>query len=252
MILPVDIDKGMSDEPNRQRAVFDETRWTLIHAIQGHDSGVAAIAMEELCRNYWYPLYAYVRRTGRAPQDAEDLTQAFFAQLLSKDFLASVNKERGKLRSFLLTALKRFMAKEWAKANRQKRGGEEIHITIDQQWAENRYLKEPSQNDTPETIFDKQWALTLLDQVQEMLQEEYQAAGKREIYDVLKSSIPQNEGGASYAELGETLNLSAGAVNVAVHRLRKRYRRILLAQIAQTTESDEEINEEIAYLFSIF
>jgi len=206
--------------------------------------------LEKLCKVYWYPLYAFVRRQGRAPHDAQDLTQEFFARLLEKNYLEDVDRAKGKFRSFLLASMKHFLANEWDRARAQKRGGALTHIPIDTQFAETRYGLEPAHDQTPEKLFERRWALTLLNNVLDRLRAEHVAAGKAEQFDELKVALTADKKSISYASLGGRLRMTEGAVKVAVHRLRARYREVLRAEIAQTVASAEEVEEEIRQLFA--
>ncbi|HEY2951108.1 MAG TPA: RNA polymerase sigma factor [Verrucomicrobiae bacterium] len=227
---------------------FATTHWTVIvHARQG-DSPQARAALEQLCRTYWYPLYAYVRRQGHGPHDAQDLTQAFFETFLEKNYLDDVRHERGKFRSFLLVALKHFLANEWDKAQAQKRGGGKL-VPLDDS-AETRYIREPRDELTAEKIFERRWALTLLEQVLSRLREEFVADGKTAQFDCLKVFLSAGKGAVPYAQVAVELEMSEGAVKTAVHRLRQRYRELLRAEIAHTVFSPGEIDGEIRHLFA--
>lgn len=224
----------------------------MVLAAQGEQSEIANQALSELCANYWYPLYAYARRLGKKPQDAEDLTQEFFARLLAKNYLDAADREKGRLRTFLLTAFKRFLANEWDKDQAQKRGGGQRHLSIDAAWAEERYILEPSDPVTPEHLYEQQWALNLLDRVLHDLQARYEERGNGELFHAVKPSITGDGVNDSYAEIGGQLRMSESAVKVAVHRLRKQYRDLLRTHIATTVVSQENIDEEIRHLFGVF
>lgn len=213
-----------------------------------HQSPEAARALETLCGAYWYPLFAYVRRTGRQVADAEDLTQAFFERLLEKDWLAEANRERGRFRSFLLGSLKHFLANEWDKGQARKRGGGCLVISLDAQTADRRLQMEPADAATPETAFDRRWALALLGVVLDRLGKEYAQGGKAALFEALKGSLEADRSEVSYVRLAEELALSEGAVRVAVHRLRRRYRELLREEIAQTVSSPHEVDEEWRHL----
>jgi len=216
------------------------------------DSPRSAEALETLCRTYWYPLYAFVRRQGQSPHDAQDLTQSFFARLLEKDYLQSAAREKGKFRTFLLVALKRFLANEWDRQHAQKRGGFAPVVSIDQELAESRFASDPAHNLQPDVLFDRQWAMTLLERTMTRLRDEYMATGRARLFELLQSCLAKDESALPYAEIAVRLNLTGAAVKMAVHRLRTRYREILHAEIADTVASPGEIEEEIRHLFSTF
>lgn len=208
------------------------------------------MALERLCATYWYPLYAYVRRSGHGPEEAKDLTQSFFAHILENQMLAAADPGRGRLRTFLLTALQNFLRAEWRKMQRLKRGGGLASVSIDELTAEDRYAREPADTLTPEAIYHRRWALTLLEDAMNALRADYVAQGKAEIFEALKPSLAGDEE-ASFAELGAALSLSEGAARVAAFRLRKRYREHLLESVASSLDatSQSEVDEEIAALF---
>jgi RNA polymerase sigma-70 factor (ECF subfamily) len=209
----------------------------------------AGRALATLCENYWFPLYAFVRRAGHSAEDARDLTQEFFARLLAQRFLTKVDRRKGKFRSFLLAALKHFLADEWDHAHAQKRGGTQTAISFDGLDAETRYRLEPAQGLTPEKMFEKQWALSLLEQVLSRLDTEMAADGKVALFEALKDTLTGVRS-TTYAAIGTELGMSEGAVKVAAHRLRRRYRDLLRQEIGQTVASSEEIGDEIRYLLS--
>ena len=214
------------------------------------DSVESQEALESLCRNYWYPLYAYVRRQGRSPHDAEDSTQEFFSRLLEKDFLKSVAREKGRFRTFLLVAMKHFLANEWDRSQRQKRGGGKTHLPLDTGDAETRYQIEAAHELPADKIYEQRWALTLLEQVLQRLRAEYAASDKENLFEQLKSTLSGERSSLPYAEIAARLKMSEGAVKVAVHRLRQRYREILRDEIAQTVASPEEVEDELRNLFA--
>jgi RNA polymerase sigma factor (sigma-70 family) len=234
------------------RHSFAATRWTVV-LTAGHGlSPQAGRALEELCRTYWYPLYAYVRRRGHNPQEAEDLTQEFFARLLARNYLAGVDREKGKFRSFLLASLKHFLANEWDRAQAQKRGGGQPHLSLDTQTAETRYQSEPADDLTPEKLLERRWALALLDQVLARLRAEFVADDKEKQFDELKVWLTEGKGATSYAVAAARLGTTEGAAKVAVHRLRRRYRELLRDEISHTVATPAEIEEEIRHLFAAF
>ena len=207
--------------------------------------------MEKLCRTYWFPLYAYVRRRGYNPEDAQDLTQEFFARLLEQNWLAQADQQRGRFRSFLLAALSHFLANEWDKARAQKRGGAVQIVPLQLDSAETRYGQEPAEPLTPEECYERRWALALLDEVLNALRKEHVAAGTEEMFDALKPCLVGDRQAQPYAALAANLGMTEGAVKVAVHRLRQRYRRLLREEIANTVATAEEVNEEMHHLFAI-
>jgi RNA polymerase sigma-70 factor (ECF subfamily) len=212
----------------------------------------AGRALEELCRTYWWPLYAYVRRRGYDAHQAEDLTQEFFARLLAKNYLADVAREKGKFRSFLLASLKHFLANEWDRARAKKRGGEHAHISLDAHAAETRYRSEPMDELTADKVLDRQWALTLLELVLARLDAEYAGAGKAELFERLKVYLTAVKDSVPYATVATKLGTTEGAAKVAVHRLRQRYRKLLREEIAHTVASPADIEGEIRHLFAAF
>jgi len=209
-------------------------------------------ALEELCKTYWFPLYAYVRRRGHAKADAEDLTQAFFARLLAKNFLANLNAERGKFRAFLLVALKHFLANEWDKARTQKRGGGDPHLSLDWQTADTKFQVATQNEPSPDKAFDREWALALLAKVIERLQQECVAEGRAKLFEQLKTFLMAGGGDSAQAEVAKSLGMEEGAVRVAIHRLRKRYRALLRNEIANTLSDAAMVDEEMRALFGAF
>lgn len=230
---------------------FTTTHWSVVLSARERTGPESAAALETLCRAYWQPLYAFARRSGHSPADAEDLTQGFFARLLEKDFLLAAVREKGKFRSFLLTALKRFMANEWDRQHAQKRGGFTRFLEIDPELAESRVMADP-QGLQPDQVFDRQWALTLLQRIIGILREEYVASGRAELFTQLRGCLIPDDGTLPYSDIAARLHLSEAAVKMAVHRLRGRYREILQEEIAQTVSSAEEVEEEIRCLMSSF
>ncbi|MGA2616000.1 MAG: sigma-70 family RNA polymerase sigma factor [Thermoguttaceae bacterium] len=229
---------------------FTTTHWSLVLAAAGSEDAHGREALAQLCQVYWYPLYAFIRRHGHGPHDAQDLTQEFFTRLLEKDYLGDVDRSKGKFRSFLLAAMKHFLSKEWARAKTLKRGGGRTLVPLDTLGAEDRYRREPQDNATPERLFERRWALTLLDQVLTRLSEEYETTGKRAILEQLQDCLTGDSHALPYADLAARLGMTEGAVRVAVHRLRRRYRGVLRDEIAQTVAAPAEIDDEIRQLFS--
>jgi RNA polymerase sigma-70 factor (ECF subfamily) len=217
----------------------------------GHDDAPhARDALEKLCQTYWHPLYAYVRRRGYSPADAEDLTQAFFAWLLERKWLGRADQHRGRFRSFLLTSLNNFLANEWDKARAQKRGGGLV-VPLPRDEAEARCAWELADHFTPEQSFEWRWALTLLDRVMSRLGAEFAHEGKTELFAALKPCLLGDRSAQPYAILASTLGVTEGSVKVAVYRLRQRYRRLLRDEIARTVAAPEEVEEELRYLFAV-
>lgn len=237
-------------QPEAEAHQFTTTHWSVVLRAREMESVEAAVALERLCRAYWYPLYVYVRRKGYAPDDAQDLTQGFFAKLLAGNFLNRADRTKGRFRSFLLGALEHFLAREWTKARAQKRGGGQEVISLNEMDAEARYLHEPAHNLTPEKIFDRRWATTLLEQAIAALRREYLANNQEEIFDRLAGSLPGDGPSGAYAETAAGLGMSEGAVRVAAHRLRQRYGEMIRAEIAQTVAAPEEVDEELRHLFA--
>lgn len=228
---------------------FLTTRWSLVLAAGGEGSSASRQALEELCSSYWYPLYGYVRRTGRGPEEAADLTQDFFALVLERRDVSAADPSRGRFRSYLLGALKNFLANAWHKETAQKRGGAARLISIDAQDAEQRFTAESNTERSPEGEFARTWALTLLEQVLGKLRRDYEAADKGELFGVLQPTLTAVRDSLSYRDLGEQLDMREGAVKVAVHRLRQRYRELLRSEIAATVAEPNEIEDEIRGLF---
>jgi RNA polymerase sigma-70 factor (ECF subfamily) len=206
-----------------------------------------------LCELYWYPLYAFVRRRGYDPDAAQDLTQAFFARVIEKAYLRDATPTRGRFRSFLLGSLKHFLANEWDHAHALKRGGAVtmLPLEVELQQGETRYRLEPVNDETPERLFERQWGLTLLERVVSRLRDEQNEADKGALFDALKPALTGEPLDETYAQLGERLGLSEGAVKVAVHRLRRRIRTLLQEEIARTVESPDDVEDEIQHLFEV-
>jgi len=233
-------------------ARFLTTHWSMVIRASHDDSAIARQALGELCRNYWYPLYAFVRRQGYSPADAEDLTQSFLTKLLEMKYLADVRQEKGKFRSFLLMAIKHFMGHEYERQHAQKRGGFQAVVSIDQDAAESRLCLEADRHLEPDVYFERQWAVALLERVMTKLREEYLATGRAKLFENLRDSLVKDESAQPYAELAAQLKLTEPAVKMAVSRLRARYREILREEIAETVETPGEIEDEIRYLFALF
>lgn len=232
--------------------VFATTHWTVVLAAGQRHTPQSDGALEQLCQTYWFPLYAYVRRRGHAKADAEDLTQAFFARLLEKNFLTGLDNEKGKFRAFLLAALKHFLANEWDKAQAQKRGGGATHLSLDWQTADTKFQVASQNEPSPDKAFDREWALALLARVIERLQAECVAEGKGKLFEQLKVFLMAGKSESAQAEVARALGMEEGAVRVAVHRLRKRYRALLRNEIANTLSDEAMLAEEMRALFGAF
>ncbi|MBI3416304.1 MAG: sigma-70 family RNA polymerase sigma factor [Verrucomicrobia bacterium] len=236
-------------DPSPQRGdCFATTRWTVVLHAGRKSSPQSDHALGELCQTYWYPLYAYVRRQGHTKEDSEDLVQAFFEKFLEKNYLEGLSAERGKFRAFLLASLKHFLANEWDKSQRQKRGGGVQHLSLDWQSADERFHLDPPDPSSPDKIFDREWALALLERVVIRLRDECAAEGKAKLFEHAKGYLMVGEKMIPYADAARQLGLDEGAVRVAVHRLRKRYRELLRDEIAQTLDDPAQVAEELRSL----
>ncbi len=227
------------------RGEFAATRWSIVLAAAGRTSRDAQAALAKLCETYWYPLYAYIRRQGGDAHAAQDLTQGFFARVLEKDFLETVDPARGKFRSFLLACLKHFLSNERDRQRAIKRGGGRATISIDGATAEERYALEPADHLTAERLFERRWAMTLLDQTLATLQAEHEARGKAEMFNRLKVHLLGLPSTAGYAAAAQALNMTEAAIKKTVQRLRQRYKELLREQIAQTVATPAQVDEEI-------
>jgi RNA polymerase sigma-70 factor (ECF subfamily) len=242
-------DRGQTPE-KAQRGVFTTTHWSVVLAAGEGDSETAKSALENLCLAYWYPIYVYVRRRGYGAEDAQDLTQEFFAQLIAKNQFRLADREKGKFRTFLLAVLDYFIAREWSRAHRQKRGGQFSFVSLDQLTPEERYALEPADNDTPEKKFVRQWALTVLRQTMNGLEKECEADGKGALFRGAKHLLSGERDG-SYAAISGRLGIGEGAARVAVHRLRHRYGELLREEIGKTVNEKKEVDEELTYLMGV-
>ena len=230
--------------------VFATTHWSVVLAAGEGDSAPGQRALETLCRAYWYPIYVYVRRKGYGPDEAQDLTQEFFAQLIAKQHLLLADREKGKFRTFLLAVLDYFLAREWSRAHRQKRGGQFVFVSLDQQTPEERYQLGPADTDAPDKKFLRQWGLAVLEQAMNALERECADNGKGALFWEAKELL-SSERGPAYAEVARRLNMGEGAARMAVHRLRRRYGELLRSEITQTVGAPEEVEEELRYLLSV-
>lgn len=229
--------------------MFITTHWSVVLAAGRSDTPRAEAALARLCETYWYPLYAYLRRRGFSPEDAQDLTQEFLARLLAHNWVGDADRRKGRFRTFLLTALSRFLANEWNRAHTQKRGGNRAQVPLDTAVAERRYQTEPTSAASADQLYDRQWAMTLLERALTRLSAEQEQSGKAADFTVLSSVLTAERGGIPYQALAGKMGVSETAARMAVHRLRKRFRDLFREEIAQTV-APEEVEEEIRYLLA--
>ena len=237
----------MSFLPNRG---FTTTRWSLVLTAGRDSTPGSQAALAELCELYWPPLYAYARRQGDSVEQAQDLTQAFFARLLEKRYVQAADPQRGRFRSFLLASFKHFVANERDHERAQKRGGGQLPLALEFDAAEARYAAEPAETLTPEALFERQWALGVIDRVLAALGAECAKAGKKATFDHVKDLLVGERSACGYAAIADALGTTEGAIKVTVHRLRRRFRHLLRVEIGATVSDDSEINDEIRYLFA--
>jgi DNA-directed RNA polymerase specialized sigma24 family protein len=241
---------GQSGFSADRREVFSTTQWTMVLAAGQDDNPSAGPALEQLCGKYWFPIYAFIRRRGSNPHEAEDLTQGFFAFALEKGVFKKVDREKGRFRTFLLAALTNFLANEWDKCRTLKRGGAYRIINWDDVAAEDLYRQEPIDTATPEKLFERRWASVLVEQVLDRLGQEYAAAGKETLFSKLEPGLTGELAAGTVAGWAAELRMTEGAVKVAVHRLRRRFGELLRKEIAATVANDGEVDEEIRHLFA--
>jgi RNA polymerase sigma-70 factor (ECF subfamily) len=237
-------------QSDQGRASFATTHWSLVEKAGHQSSAESRRALESLCQSYWYPLYAYVRRRVSDRTEAEDLTQAFFTELIEKNYVGDATPERGRFRAFLLTALKHFLSKQWEKGRAKKRGGGRLPISLDFASADSRFTIEPASNLTAEQIYERQWAVALLDRAIGRLEQEFVKADKGDQFAKLKGFIIGDHEGTTYAEVAGELNMSVAAAKMAASRMRRRYRELIREEIAQTVSEPSEIDDEIQKLFA--
>jgi len=246
------ISEHSSEQTSAPGDIFATTHWTVVLAAGQSRAPQAARALEELCHTYWFPLYAYVRRHGRTKEDAEDLTQAFFARLLEKNFLATMDSQKGKFRAYLLASLKHFLANERDKVQTQKRGGGNIPLSLDWQTADTQFQIAATNEPSPDKAFDREWALALLAKVIQRLQDACAADGKATLFEQLKVFLTAGKAESAQREVAGVLGMEEGAVRVAIHRLRKQYRQFLRDEIANTLANPAMVDEEMRALFGAF
>ena len=230
---------------------FATTHWSVVLAARDGDAAAASAALEKLCRAYWPPLYAYIRRDGSDQSEAQDLTQEFFARLLARDYLQQLRHQEGKFRSFLLAYLKNFLSEQRRRAGAQKRGGGCVFVSLDARAGEEGYLLEPVDALTPDQVFERRWAQAILQTALNRLRAEFTARDQAVLFERLQDYQPREAGGRSYAQLGEELGLTEAAVKSAVQRMRQRHRELLREEIAQTVTRPEEIEEELRHFRAV-
>jgi DNA-directed RNA polymerase specialized sigma24 family protein len=249
--LPMVIDCIPNNMSGAPTSGFHTTSWTLIQAAAVDPTADSRRALATLCQAYWQPVYAFIRRNGYDRDQSQDLAQGFFALLLEKNYLLDADRDRGRFRSFLLTAVKHFLANEWDRAQALKRGGGQVAVSIDLVEAERWYAPAGVKDATPETLFEHRWALSLLEYVMVKLRAEFTKAGKADQFDSLSVFLHRESEGVRYEEVAEQLGLSAAALRMAVHRMRLKYRKLLRAEIAETVSTPEQIDDEIRFLLAI-
>jgi RNA polymerase sigma factor (sigma-70 family) len=237
---------GVAGQP-----LFATTHWSVVLAARNQETPEAAAALEQLCCSYWQPLYVYVRRRGYGPEDAQDLTQQFLAQFLSKGGFGLANPARGRFRTFLLNSLQHFLTDEWKRARAIKRGGGKLAISLDAQAEAERYCLEMAENLTPERAYERRWAMSLLEEVLAAMKQEYEQAGKGQLFRALQSFVWGPGESPSYAQIATDLGVTEGAARVAVHRLREQYRQRLRAHVAQTVDDPGQVEDELRYLIEV-
>jgi len=230
---------------------FATTHWTVVLGARESGSPDAEAALEALCRSYWGALYAYVRRSGRSPADAADLTQAFFVSFLERCSLKAVDPSKGKFRSFLLKALNHFLADEWRRDHALKRGGSHTRLSLDTEDWESRFGRDLRSEQTPELLFERRWALALFARALDRLRVEFTGAGRSEEFDHLKEFLTQPSHKGAYSAVATQLGMEEGAVSVRVHRLRKRYRELVREEVARTVSTPGEVEEELRHLLAV-
>jgi len=248
MSLHMNPHESEGPEHPRDPAAFRTTLWSVI-LMAGHEGPARADqALETLCRTYWFPLYTFVRRRGYPPHEAQDLTQEFFYHLLHKRFLDHIDRRKGRFRSFLLASLNNFLANEWDRSQRQKRGGGAVCLSLDDAAAEEKYLLEPADELTPDKAFERRWAQAVLDRVIDRMRDEATATGNLARFESLSAFVLNDPAVESYSQVASQLGLSVSAITSAIHRMRARFRQLFRQEIANTVASVEEVDDEIRYL----
>jgi DNA-directed RNA polymerase specialized sigma24 family protein len=243
-------DEAQSHAPDPGRD-FRTTHWSVVIRAREHWSDQSREALERLCRTYWYPIYVFVRRRGLGSHEAEDLTQGFFTKLLEKNYLESADRDKGRFRTFLLTAVTRFLANEWDRERALKRGGGQAVFSLEDLAPEGMDAYDPPSDQTPEHLYERQWAEAVLQQVLARLRREFDGAGRAEVFDELKSFLLEEKGAVSYADVAKRLNLTLPALKSSIFRLRQRYRDLLQDEISNTVATPQEVEDEIRYLVAV-
>lgn len=251
MLRPMAGTPGDAESATTPAGVFATTRWSVVLSAREGESDAAAEALEVLCRTYWYPLYAYVRRRGHSPEDAQDLTQEFFFRLLDRRWLSQVDRHKGRFRSFLLVAMNHFLANEWDRSQAAKRGGGVPHFPLDAEAFEQRYHQEATTDASPDRLYERCWALALIERVLHQLRGEVVAEGRREQFEELRVFLTGEKPPVSYAELATRLTTTEAALKMAVQRLRRRYGELLRAEIANTVSHPQEVQDELRHLLVV-
>ena len=250
--MDLDSESDQAAKSGGAASAFPQTRWSLLLAVGAGGEKDRETALAELCRQYWYPLYAYARRRGLSAEDAQDATQSFFEHLLSAQVFQRVGgKELGRLRSYLLTAMQRWLMKEHRKRSAQKRGGGVVDIRLNEGEGEQRYLREMSHEETPEALYERRWALDIIEQALAVLEADYERSGKGGLHAALSPWLTRSADQGELTQLAETMGLTAGHVRVHLHRLKKHFRAVLWDLVAATVATEEEVAEEMRHLQSV-
>lgn len=241
----------MSDPADKPRSPFPTTHWSLVKRVQRGTADDARRALEDICKGYWYPIYSYLRRSGLAPADAEDLTQDFFQRVIEEKSILAANEARGRLRSFLLGVLKRLLSDHFRAQGREKRGGGRQIVSIDEADAEGRYIREPADLNSPDALYDRAWAEGVLIAAMEKLRDEFVKADDLPLFDRLKEFLPLGDNATPYKKVAALTGLTDGAVRLQVHRMRKRYAKLIEEEIARTVEDEADIQAEREHLLNV-
>lgn len=241
----------MGEPEHGASPIFATTRWTVVLQAAHPDAPESHAALETLCRAYWYPLYAYLRRQGFSLHEAQDLTQEFFAKVLAKNYLGLADRQRGRFRSFLITAFKCFLANEWDRSRALKRGAGQVPLSLDGMSAEERYRHEPADGSSADQLYDRRWALDLIERARQRLADDYARRGKQQRFESLQAFLPGSEPARPLAEIGPELGLSENAVKQEIFRLKKGFGDFLREEVAETVATPSEIDDELRYLIDV-